>query len=117
MPRGEYLAAPEKIHASKYLLLTAIEDSLAVANHVIASEAYRAPTDYADAFTSLAEGGVLPIDLATKLGAMARFRNLLVHEYARIDDVRTHELLGTDIEDLAEFLQLILDAFGDLRDA
>ena len=116
MPRDAYLASPEKIYASRYLLLTAIEDCLGVANHVIASEAYRAPADYADAFTSLAEADVLSEDLAMRLGAMARFRNLLVHEYARVDDARTHELLATDVDDLAQFQRAILEAFGNLRD-
>ena len=31
-----YLADRRSVHASKYLLLTAIEDALAIANHVIA---------------------------------------------------------------------------------
>ncbi len=72
-----YLADPQQVHACKYLLITAIEDALAAANHVIASEGYRAPSDYADAFRSLREAGLLSSELAERLGRMARFRNLL----------------------------------------
>ncbi|HSM08112.1 MAG TPA: hypothetical protein VLA33_03750 [Gemmatimonadota bacterium] len=37
------------------LLINVIEDALAVANHVIASEGYRSPGDYADSFRVLEE--------------------------------------------------------------
>ncbi|HUP01013.1 MAG TPA: hypothetical protein VM737_05765 [Gemmatimonadota bacterium] len=40
----EYLADEEGVLASKYLLLTAIEDVLAIANHIVASEGYRSPS-------------------------------------------------------------------------
>jgi len=42
---ADYLADDEGVLASKYLLVTAIEDTLAVANHVIASEGFRSPAD------------------------------------------------------------------------
>ena len=109
-----YLADTEAVYASKYLLLTAVEDALSAANHVIASEGYRAPVDYADAFTSLSEAGVLAADLAGRLEAMARFCNLLVHQYAEIDDRRVHEFLRQDLVDLDSFVAAVLDAFPDL---
>ena len=70
----EYLAREERVDASKYLFVTAVEDALSVANHVIAAEGYRPPSDYADAFRSLAEAGVLDDALSDRLQAMARFR-------------------------------------------
>jgi len=115
MGADEYLADRRSVHASKYLLLTAIEDALAVANHVIASEAYRAPADYADAFRSLAESGVLSPALAERLEAMARFRNLLIHIYAEVDDRRVHDFLQTDLSDLEALARAILDRFTPLE--
>lgn len=93
------------------LLITAIEDALAAANHVIASERYRAPSDYADAFRVLREAGVLAPDLAERLESMARLRNLLVHVYADVDDRRVHQFLGRDIQDLDRFADALLRAF------
>lgn len=109
-----YLGDPQAAPASKYHLLTAIEDVLAVANHVIAAEAYRAPSDYADAFRSLAEAEVLTRELAARLEQMARFRNLLVHEYAEVDDRRVHAFLRRDLEDLDRFVAAVLAAFPAL---
>ena len=110
----QYLADPRGVYASKYLLLTGIEDALAVANHVIASEGYRAPADYADAFRSLHQAGVLGADLAERLEGMARFRNLLVHQYDDVDDRRVHGIMRQDLEDLDRFAAAVLQAFPDL---
>jgi uncharacterized protein YutE (UPF0331/DUF86 family) len=109
-----YISDPQAVHASKYLLLTSIEDALSAANHVIASEGYRAPADYADAFRSLREAGVLNSALADRLEAMARFRNLLIHRYADVDDRRVHQYLQQDLDDLDAFIAAILDAFPEL---
>ena len=114
MAARDYLDDPRSIHASKYLLLTAIEDVLAVANHVIASEGYRAPADYADAFRSLVESHVLDPALGERLAAMSRFRNLLVHVYAEVDDRRVHEYLSGDLGDLEEFARAVLKRFPEL---
>ncbi len=94
--------------ASKYLLLTAIEDAISAANHVIASQGFRTPTDYADAFRSLAEADMLEPELAERLQAMARLRNLLVHGYADVDDRRVHQFLKNDVADLAGFAAALL---------
>lgn len=110
----QYLADAQAVDASKYRLLTAIEDALAVANHVIAAEGYRAPSDYADAFRSLAEAGVLGAELAGRLEQMARFRNLLVHQYAEVDDPRVYEFLRKDVGDLDRFIAAVLAAFPSL---
>lgn len=116
LPVEEYLAVEEKVLASKYLLLTAIEDALSVANHLISSEGMRSPTDYADAFRVLSAAGVLQEDLASRLENMARFRNLLVHVYAEVDDALVHSFLRTDVEDLTRFAGAVLDAYPSLGD-
>lgn len=110
----EYLENEEAVAASKYLLITAIEDVLSVANHVVASEGYRSPVDYADAFAVLRDQDVLEEDLAERLMAMARFRNLLVHQYVEIDDRRVYAYLREDLADFDAFAAAVLDAFPEL---
>ena len=111
----EYLSDEEHIGASRYWLITAVDEALAVANHVIASEGLRAPSDYADAFRSLRDGGVLTESLTLRLEDMTRFRNLLVQAYAKVDDRRLHGYLQQDVSDLDEFLKAVLDAFPGLE--
>jgi uncharacterized protein YutE (UPF0331/DUF86 family) len=97
------LADPDLVAAVKYRFLVAIEAAIDCCHHVISSEGLRAPSDFADAFGVLAETGLLPTDLVPRLQDMARFRNLLVHGYARVDDRRVVEILTSRLADLREF--------------
>ncbi len=111
----EFLQDEKGVLACKYLLLTLIEDVLGLANHIIASEGYRSPHDYADAFRVLAERGVVERPLGERLEAMARFRNLLVHVYATVDDARVYGFVQEDLKDVESFTASVLRTFGELE--
>ena len=64
----------------------AVEACLDIGQHIIAQEGYRRPADNQDVFVALAEEEILPKELLPRLIAVARFRNLIVHDYARMDD-------------------------------
>lgn len=70
----------------KYLFVTAIEGCIDVAQHVASSERYRAPDSNAEAVRLLGAHGVIDDDLASSLGQAVGFRNVLVHQYAQVDD-------------------------------
>ena len=103
MTDEELKADPERMPGAKYRLQVAVEACIDVAEHVIASQGLRSPESYADAFTVLGEAGALDTDLTRSLEDAARFRNLLVHQYGEIDDVRVREILRTRIGDLDHF--------------
>lgn len=46
-------------------------------------------------------------DLAKRLGAMARFRNLLVHVYAPVDDRRLLQVLREDLGDVDAYIRAV----------
>ncbi len=71
----KFLADSVLIGSMRYYLQVSIECCLDVASHIIASERYRAPKDYADTFKVLEEQEVVPRQLAHKLQQMAKFRN------------------------------------------
>lgn len=75
-------ADPNRLAALKYNLLTATEGCLGVARHLCPSEGWGGPR------TTPTADRVLSPALAGSLSAAARFRSLLVHEYAQIDDER-----------------------------
>lgn len=89
--------------AVKYRLIVAIESCIDIAEHVIASEGLRSPDSFAEAFAVLGEAGFFDQDLAADLQDMARFRNLLVHGYQRVDDTRVEEILRTRLDDFERF--------------
>lgn len=77
----------------------AIQASLDVAAHVVATEGFREPNDYGDLFRILEENEVVDTELADRMVEMAGFRNVLAHEYARID----HERVYDNLQDLEHF--------------
>ncbi|MDN5749650.1 MAG: DUF86 domain-containing protein [Pseudonocardia sp.] len=90
-------------YAGRYLVQVATQACIDVAGHVVASEGWRAPRDFADGFTVLHEHGVLDEDLTGRLRALAGLRNRLVHVYDRIDDERVHQTLSQGLGDLEAF--------------
>jgi len=58
--REEFLADFTKVESAKHLFQVSVECCLDVSNHIIASERFRAPKNYAESFEILAEQGILP---------------------------------------------------------
>lgn len=103
-----FLADFRNTGTAKYLAVVAAEASIDLCNHLVARLGGRAPRDYADCFSVLAELGIVSSELARRLGGLARFRNLLVHLYAEVDDGRVHTFLRQDLGDLDAFRDAVL---------
>ncbi len=90
-------------------LQISIEACLDVGRHIIAEEGLRYPEDNKDVFQVLAEEGVVPQPLLPALLNMARFRNLVVHNYARIDDAQVYAILKRKLTDFEAYARAIVD--------
>lgn len=99
-------ADPRGLRAVKYSFVTAIEAAIDVAQHLCASEGWGAPDTNASAFRLLADHGAIDHDLAAQLAAASGFRNVLVHDYAEVNDTIVIDRL-TDLGDLRSFVQAI----------
>jgi uncharacterized protein YutE (UPF0331/DUF86 family) len=86
----------------------AIEACLDIGQHMIAREGFRLPEDNKDVIAVLGENDVLPGVLLPNLIAMARFRNLIVHDYARIDDQIVLDIVKRRLGDFDAFAQAIV---------
>lgn len=93
----------------KYRLVTAIEGLLQAGQHVIASQRYANAETYADVFRILGEEGHLSPALSDAGQDIARFRNLLVHGYAVIDDRRVAEIVTGCRDDLRAIMTALAD--------
>jgi len=60
-----------------------------------------------DSIRKLAENGILPASLSTRLEELVGFRNLLVHQYGRVDDSRAYFYLSLEFNDFYEFIETI----------
>ncbi len=87
----------------------AIETCMDVADHIVADRKLRVPETAAATFEILGDAEVLSRTLAESLGRMVGFRNILVHDYARIDPAIVLRVLGTDLKDVERFREAILE--------
>lgn len=106
-PREELAADEVLIAAAQFRLVVAIEASIDIAHHIIASEGLEAPDSYAGAFVSLGRGDVIPGDLVPALVNMAKFRNRLVHLYDETDERQAADIVHSRLGDLDRFRESI----------
>lgn len=64
----------------------------------------------------LNEHGAFPDDFTKRLQQMARFRDLLVHLYAEVDNVQVYESLQTDPGDFETFVGYVLDFLARIEE-
>ena len=88
-------------------LQVAVEACLDIGRRIIAVEGFRYPDNNQDVFRILAEERVLPVDILPTLLEMTRFRNLIVHDYARIDDARVYGILKKRLGDFDAFAEVV----------
>ncbi|RLG27974.1 DUF86 domain-containing protein [Methanosarcinales archaeon] len=112
-PRDAFLKDKILIGSAKYYLQVSIECCLDVINHIIASERFRAPGDYADSFKVIEEEGLVSTDLGQRLRMMAKFRNRLVHLYGEVDDEYVYEFMGEDLGDIEELRKVVLRRYKE----
>lgn len=88
-----YTASMVIRRATERTLQISIEVCLDIGKHIIAEDRYRFPVDNKDVFSVLVEQGIVSAALLPSLMEMARFRNLVVHDYGRIDDAIVYGIL------------------------
>ena len=80
-----------------------IETCLDIAGHIIADERFRAPDSYADMFRILHENGILKEVQLPALENMAKFRNVVVHQYEKIDPEIVVTILNKNLSDFQKY--------------
>ena len=105
---ADFLGDYRNTESAKYLLIVAVAAAIDLCNHIVARQGGRAPQDYADCFAILTELGITTPDLAARLQRMARFRNLIVHQYWQVDNRRVYHIIQDDLGDLDAFRQQVL---------
>lgn len=90
-----------------YRLLVAIEAALGLCYHVSAKQLKKVPEEYAECFAILSDARMISKDLSENLQRMARFRNLLVHMYWKLDYPAVYDLIQHHLVDLRRFSEAI----------
>ena len=83
------------------------EACLDIANHIISYQGYREPEDNKDAFSILYENNIIDETLCENLKKMAKFRNVVVHDYLKIDKEIVYAILMKHLHDLSAYVKTV----------
>lgn len=85
-----------------------IETCIDIANHIISDEGMRAPTGYSDTFAVLMENRVIGRWLFKIMEKMTKFRNVIVHQYEKIDPAIVVSILHKNLNDFERYKRAII---------
>jgi uncharacterized protein YutE (UPF0331/DUF86 family) len=85
----------------------AVQNCIDIAAHIIGEEGLGVPGSMTEMLYLLEKHGYLNHDLTSKMVKAAGFRNLIVHEYGKIELEQVYEIAQNDINDLNEYLKAI----------
>ncbi|MFH1148437.1 MAG: DUF86 domain-containing protein [Pseudomonadota bacterium] len=84
-------------------LQLAIEACIDIASHIVSAEGFREAKDNKDLFVILSEQGILSTELLPAMMDMCKFRNIIVHDYTRIDPEIVIGILRRNLKDFDSF--------------
>ena len=91
-------------------LQRACELSIDLAMHVVRKRRLGVPGDSREAFDFLQSGGILDAELAARLKRMVGFRNVAIHEYAKLDMAIVKRIITERLNAFLAFTQRLLKA-------
>jgi uncharacterized protein YutE (UPF0331/DUF86 family) len=86
-----------------------IETCADIAGHIIADKGFRIPKSYADTFKVLREEKLLDKKLCAVMEKIAKFRNIVVHHYDKVDAEIVTAILKNDLADFTSYKKAILE--------
>ncbi len=90
-----------------HTLQMAAQAALDVASHIVSDERLGEPKTNREMFLLLESAGWIDHDLAARMQAIAGFRNLVVHGYAKVDPNILVDILLHHVNDFVQFVTAI----------
>ena len=90
----------------------AVQNCIDIAAHIISEEGFGVPGSMTEMLYILRKHGYLDNNLTQKMVKAIGFRNLIVHEYGKIELKQVYEIAQNDLNDLNEYLKSILNKLG-----
>lgn len=98
----------EKKRACERLLQVSIETVIDICSLFVSGLRLGLPSEEDDLFNKVVEANILPKQMREKLREMKGFRNILVHEYAHVDDRLVYQAVTEKLEDFETFKREVL---------
>jgi len=87
----------------RYLYLL-VQDGINLSEATIAFRNFRRPDTYAEAFRILQEEKLISPALSEKMVQVAKFRNVIAHDYKKIDYKIIYDVLQDGLKDIEQFI-------------
>ena len=104
--QGEIETNPDLKGALERYLYLAAQAAIDLAEAVIAFKDFRRPTTYTDVFYILEEEKFILKELSGRLINMAKFRNIIAHDYEDIDFSIVYDAAQNRLADIEEFIEV-----------
>ncbi len=111
-PTFEEYRRVEKRRSCERLLQIAIEAVLDVCGLMVSGLRLGLPGEEDDVLEKLGTAGVVSTELKDRLRKMKGLRNILVHEYGRVNDRLIYEVLQNELGDFERFKQEVLQTLA-----
>ena len=85
-------------------LQLSIQSIIDIGNHILAATGENQVEDYVDIIDRLGEKDIIPSEFARSIRGMVGLRNILVHEYARLDMEKVYYILQNRLNDFYSFI-------------
>lgn len=104
----EYKSSIEKKAACERYVEKIIEAATDLAFLIIKNKKLKMPEDDIDAFNILLENKIIDSDLASKLKSAKGMRNIINHQYGKIDDEIVFDAITQELDrDVRKFMEII----------
>ncbi len=108
----DILSDTDQIKSLKYSVIIIAEAIAGTLQHILAKEHNAVVDGYMDVFVKSERFNLLSAQLISRLQPFIRFRNMLVHQYWRVDDTTFLSNLRQGLEDFRDFVKDIREAYG-----
>ncbi len=81
-----------------------IQNLLDIGAHILASQIKNDWDDYGEIILKLGHHGIIPINFSERIQGMAGLRNILIHEYLRVDVPKLYDYMKNRLSDFTEFM-------------
>jgi uncharacterized protein YutE (UPF0331/DUF86 family) len=108
----EFLGDLDRQESILFNLQMSLQNCIDIAAHIISDDELGVAGSTNEMFYVLQENGYLTAELTEKMVAAVGLRNLVVHEYGKIDLTKVYQNAHQNIDDLEEYLRAIFRKCG-----
>ncbi len=107
-----FLADIDRQESILFNLQMAVQNCIDIAAHIISEDGLGVPGSNNEMFYLLEENGYLSSKVTEKMVKAVGFRNLIVHEYGKVELRQVFEIAKKDTKDLHEYIMALFMKLG-----